>query len=169
MFCRECGCKLQEDAKFCSKCGNAIELNLVDNISTSKKKFKLSKKQIITISSVLMLLVVCIASLFIFYPTPKKRVIKALEKLQSTKQFDMIMNTDMYANYRGEPISLEQIVEIKSDITDDSNPLCLVKSNTYVNSNEYIINAYFKDNCAYTDYSSFSDGNKIRTNVDYDE
>ena len=150
MYCRECGCELKENAKFCSKCGNAIVLDITNNLAYSKKKLHLSKKQIIAASSVLLAIILCVVSLITFYPTPKKKIIRAFEKIQNTKQFDMIMDTDVYANYGGEPISLKQIAEIKSDITDDSNPLCSVKSSTYVNSNEYIINSYFKDNCSYT-------------------
>ena len=42
--CLKCGFEMEENQVFCSKCGTKVKFNLISDILTKKKGFKLNKK-----------------------------------------------------------------------------------------------------------------------------
>lgn len=164
MYCRKCGSEIQNGAKFCSKCG--AETVVSDNIvAKAKKGFTLSRKSIITIISVSCIAVLCALLFFVFRETPETKVIKAIEKMQNETQIDMVVdiNADIYSGGQTNP--LQQRIEIQSDATETDNPLSAMRSTTYVNSNTYVVNSYYKDGYSYVE----SEYDKIKTAIDFNE
>lgn len=164
MYCRKCGSEIQDGAKFCSKCG--AETVISNNIAaTAKKGITLSRKSKIAIISVSCMAVLCVLLFFVFRETPETKVIKAVEKMQNEKQVDMVVdiNADIYSG--DQTITLQQRMEIQSDATKTDNPLSAMRSTTFVNSNTYVVNSYYKDGYSYAE----SEYSKIKTAVDFDE
>lgn len=64
MYCKNCGCEIEENQKFCPKCGNRVDIN--SNLSVTKTVPKLSKKKIIisviAVTSVILITIFTIIS-----------------------------------------------------------------------------------------------------------
>ena len=146
------------------------EVKSAKKFSLAKFRFKLSKKQIIAATSVMLAVVVCIVSLLLFYPTPERRVKKAFEKMQNMQQLNIAVDATVKTVYNDEPVTLYQTIQIKSDVTDPDNPISSVISNTTVEDQEMAIKSYYKDGYSYADSnSSFGYNTKIKQAVDYEQ
>lgn len=164
MYCRKCGLEIQNGAKFCSKCGTETVVS-GNAAAKAKKGFTLSRKSKIAIISVPCIAVLCVLLFFAFRETPETKVIKAIEKMQNETQVDMVVdiNADIYSGGQTNP--LQQRIEIQSDATETDDPLSAIRSTTYVNSNTYVVNSYYKDGYSYVE----SEYDKIKTAIDFDE
>lgn len=164
MFCSKCGKEIENDAKFCTNCGAGI-VSSSNIIAGTKKGFTLSRMRKIAIISVSCFIVLFVLLFLLFGKTPETKVIKALEKSQNEKQVDMVVDINADISSYRETNPLQQRIEIRSDATETDNPLTAIKSTTYVNSNTFIKNSYYKDGYSYLE----DEYGKIKTAVDFDD
>lgn len=89
MFCTKCGCELQDDAAFCSNCGNQIE----NKNSSEKTHVKISKKLIIPA----VFIVIAILAVFAFLlggeseiESTAKEYVKQLKEIDNVREINAI-------------------------------------------------------------------------------
>lgn len=104
MYCRQCGCEIPNDGKFCPKCGCSTENNKLDIVERSSTQRGISrKKTAIVIAVVACLLIACAVSAII-------------HSHNQAKYYEMVGNAALYIE-SGETESaigcLEKAVELK--------------------------------------------------------
>lgn len=57
MFCKNCGCEINENQKFCPKCGNPIEIEILDNKRAQSKDVKSKTKKIVSLLLAIVLII----------------------------------------------------------------------------------------------------------------
>ena len=79
MYCKNCGTELTDNAKFCANCGDKIE---IETKIENKKTTKLTRKQIVTLSIIVFLIIGLLINEYKTYQTVKTfktSVIRILE------------------------------------------------------------------------------------------
>ena len=145
MFCTKCGCELQEDAAFCSNCGNQIE----NKNCPVKTQVKINKKLII----LAVFIIIAILAVFAFslggeseIESTAKGYLKQLKEIDNVKEVNAVVcirnETD-----EGE----ERLGYVIFYIKDNSNAEI-----AYFINGEYQGNGYNGGNADEEEYESFN-------------
>lgn len=65
MYCRKCGSKLKDNAKFCSKCGITTEKTKVIEIKEDEEKLESKANSIVTLLIVLITIIISIGTIIV--------------------------------------------------------------------------------------------------------
>lgn len=126
-YCRKCGAKLEEDAKFCSKCGTPVALQAVERRETIRQARKpISPLAIAGIATLVIIIVVGLiaGALILAGIFPVGRVVGSGNVQMQERSFSNFSTVDVNSGFK---VQISQAASYRISITTDSNVLNYVQ------------------------------------------
>ncbi len=142
-----------------------MRLGLISGVSASGGGFGLSGGRVVAVSSMLVLLMIYVTSLFVFCPAPGGQIVGTLRGLRDAGRFSVVVGASVCTGCEKRPVSLRRVMRVGSSVASSDGPLYLIGDGACMGSGRCVVGTCFGSGYTCASCSSFSSNGGVQAGI----